>query len=257
MKSDRYVLYIALMSWLILNTAFSELRIWTDQTGKTLEAEYVATLGDKVVLRQPDGSEIRVSFDTLSKEDQKVAVLLAPPRIEIRVSTNTDRENTGRGGGKYGGFQVQKEAVQCDVEIQKTSSTPYEASLNAELYLFGKPENKDFYIVLDETQDPFSFAQEKKYSFSSAPVMLTQLEAGKQTGIEYEGYLAVVKDKSGAVLSVKSNKPLFEKNAEAIMGAKRGSTFDSEFNSIERSGEKGKNNPRKKMSHRKVPGRRF
>jgi hypothetical protein len=250
-------LQIALLSCFLYHTAPAEIRIWTDESGKKIEAEYVHTLGDKVILRQADGSELKVSLDTLSKKDQKYAVLQAPPRIEIKASIDTDRENTGFGNRRS--FQVQEESVQCKVEIKKTSPAPYEAPLRVELYLIGKPENKDFYTILEQSHSSFSFTQENeyKYSFVSDPVNLTQIEAGREKGIEYEGYLIVVKDKSGEALSMRASKTIFEKNATALMGSKKGIIFDEDFNQVSREETKENDKQRKKSGKRKIPGRKF
>ena len=49
-----------------------EYRIWQDASGKfKIKAEYVSYGVGKVKLRKEDGSEITVSVDKLSEEDQK------------------------------------------------------------------------------------------------------------------------------------------------------------------------------------------
>jgi hypothetical protein len=50
----------------------TELRAWTDaETGRTLEAEYVGVAFGKVKLRKADGTEVSVSVERLSKDDQE------------------------------------------------------------------------------------------------------------------------------------------------------------------------------------------
>lgn len=238
---------------------FSEYRIWTDQGGKQIEAELVRVVDDKVVLRKQDGAELKVSLDTLSKKDQKYAVLQAPPRIEIKVSTDMDRENKGYGGGRGSGFQIQKESVQLEVSLKKTSPAPYEAPLVSEVYLIGQSEQHDGYGILDRTVSKFKFTEENKnlHSYSSKTVELEQLEAGKQVGIEYEGYLAIVKDRTGAVLSMKCSKLIFEKNAEAIIDSQKGAVFDGEFNPVDPSKAKRGGDQKGRKPKRRLPGRRF
>lgn len=217
----------------LIGGARAELRIWTDKTGKTIEAEHVRTLSDKVVLRQADGTEIRVSLDTLSERDRKYAILQTPPRIEISVSTDADRSNTGYGNRR--GVQVQKETVSVEVKIRKSSPSPYEAPLEAELYLIGALENIDGYIILDKQREKFSFTADanNEHTFESQDVSLKQLEAGRQMGIDYKGYLIVVKDQTGGVLSMKCSKLAFEKNAEAILAGGKGAKFDADFKVVE------------------------
>jgi hypothetical protein len=244
----------------IVQTGFSEYRTWTDQKGKQIEAEFIRIMDDKVVLQTEDGEEIKVSLDTLSNKDRKYAALQTPPRIEIKVSTDMDRENTGHGGGrKSRAFQVQQETVQVEVTLKKTSSTPYEEPLESQVYLIGQPEQRDGYGILDRTVSRFRFTEESEnlHSYSSGTVELRQLEAGKQVGIEYEGYLAVVKDRTGAVLAMKCSRLVFEKNAEAIMEAQRGTIFDEDFNLVDSEKTKGAMGRRGQAGKHRIPGRRF
>ena len=47
-------------------------RTWSDNTGKfNIDAELVSIRDEKVVLRKPDGEEIRVPLPRLSKNDQQ------------------------------------------------------------------------------------------------------------------------------------------------------------------------------------------
>lgn len=223
-----------------LNVARAELRVWTDENGKKIEAEHVRTLTDQVVLRQSDGSEIRVSLDTLCERDRRYAILQTPPRIDISVSTDTDRSNTGY--GNRWSIQVQKESISVEASIRKSSSAPYEAPLRAELYLIGSPEQQDGYVILDKRAEPFSFSTENKnqHVFESRDIKLKQLEVGREIGIEYKGYLVAVRDKTGEVISLKCSKLDFEKNAETIMAGKKGSMYDSEFKPIKKKGSNKK-----------------
>lgn len=59
-------------------TARAEMRTWSDASGKfNVEAEFVAIDGEKVILRNADGKEIKVPLDKLSEEDQQAANELA------------------------------------------------------------------------------------------------------------------------------------------------------------------------------------
>ncbi len=263
MKKSTVVLLSGIVAINFSLSALAEMRIWTDETGKTIEAEHVRTLDDKVVLKLVDGSEIKVSLDTLTEKDRKYAILLAPPRVEIKVSVKNERDNKAVGRSNRGpGMQVQQESVQATVDIRKSSSAPYEAPLQSEVYLIGRPEQADYYMILNTSKSKFQFTTENKneHSYESGMVNLKQLEAGKQAGVEYEGYLAIVRDRNNEIIGMKCSKLVFEKNAEAIVGSKKGEVFDENFESVERKEAKeearqeaGKENQKK----RGFPGRRF
>lgn len=258
-KKAQLITFLSLIT--LVGASQAELRIWTDESGKTIEAEHVRTMDDKVVLKLADGSEIKVSLDTLKEKDRRYAILLAPPRVEIKVSAKTDRENTAVGPSSRGpGVQVQEERVQASVTIRKTSSAPYEAPMMSEVYLIGKPEQAGYYIVLDSSKSKFTFTTENKneHSYQGAMVNLKQLESGQQAGVEYEGYLAVVRDRTGDIIGMKCSKLAFEKNAEVIIGSSKGTVYDSDFKEVDRSEAKqAAKEESNKSSRRRLPGRRF
>lgn len=237
-------------------SAQAEMRIWTDEAGNAIEAEFVRTTGDKVVLKKADGDEIKVSLDTLSEKDRRYAILQAPPRIEISVSTDVDRSNK-TGGSNYGsGLQLQKENIVATVKIEKASSAPYEAPLVAEVYLIGEFEQSGNIVILDRTKSSFSFSGENagEHAFETREVSLKQLESGRQMGVEYKGYLAMVTDKKGTILEMKTNKLDFQKNADTIIGSVRGDAFDEDFNPLKRRAAKKEEQHSRR---RPLPGRRF
>jgi hypothetical protein len=240
----------------MVQAVHAELRVWTDSKGKSIEAEHVRTTTDKVVLRQSDGTELSVSLDTLSEKDRRYAILLAPPRIDISVSTDVDRSNKGYSRNVGPGMQVQQETIVAEVNIRKSSSAPYEAPLVSEVYLIGRPEQTDHYVILERADSRFRFTTENKneHTYSSSDVSLKQVESGRSTGLEFEGYLAVVRDKTGTILEMKCNKLDFQKNAEAILGSRRGTVFDEDFNPVDRKEAKREANKDRKY---RVPGRRF
>lgn len=260
MKNTTNALFTGLMAFSLTLPVFSEMRIWTDKTGKTIEAEHYRTLDDKVILKKADGSEVRVSLDTLTEKDRRYAILMTPPRVEISVSVDTDRENKGVGNSNRGpGYQVQQENVQAKVEVRKSSSAPYAAPLQSEVYLIGKSEQGEMYKVLDHSKSNFKFTTENKntHSFESDSVSLKQLESGQQMGIEYEGYLAIVRDRTGQILEAKSSKLIFQRNADSIIGSKKNDVFDKEFNLVNKEQVKKEVQSRKEKVRKRVPGRNF
>ena len=245
------------VAWLVLlvlayGSVRGELRVWTDEHGKTIEAEHVTTLSDQVVLRRADGTEVRVSLDTLSEKDRAYAVLKTPPRLDISVSPKQNRSNS-RGAKGRPGSQVTDEAIIVAASIKKSSPSPYDATLRAELFVLGGAPNHDGYMILDVTTDEFNLSASSPHSFDSNEINLRQVEYREKRGVEYEGYLLVVRDANGDIISKKTSKLAFEKNAAAILEGKTGTVFDDEFGVVkQRAKPAPQKNPKKPL-----PGRRF
>lgn len=244
MKVKLSLLCLALNAMLV-GAVYAELRIWTDKGGKTIEAEHVRTLTNEVVLRRTDGTEIRVSLDTLSERDRKYAILQTPPRISINVSIDADRSNTGVNRQA----QIQEEEVQAEVTIEKTSSSPYEVPLRATVVLIGEPEQSDHCIILNKQNENFSFSEGSEVRFKSGKISLRQLESGRERGVEYKGYIVAIMDKAGDILELKCSKLEYKKNAEALLSGSRGTVYDENYNVVGQKKNPNKqsqpNNPKK------------
>ena len=243
----------AILFVLLAQAAPAEYRMWVDKEGSAIEAEHVRTTADQVVLRKRDGSQIRVKLDALSDQDRQLAYKLAPLEVEIDASVKVDRSNTGYSTRIGGGMQVQEETVDAAIAIRKTSTAPYEGPLSCELFILGSPEQSDGYIVVERATERFEFSAANKYhhSFEPGPIRLRQLETGHGRGIEYEGYLCVVRDAAGTPVAAKASNGEFRENAEAILDARRGDVFDEDFRPQERRSD----SQRRKTGV--LPGRRF
>ncbi len=214
----------------------AEYRLWTDKAGKTIEAEHVITLDTKVVLRMQDGTELRILLDSLCEADRREAILLRPPRVEIIVSAKVDRANEAVGLGRRDLAQAQTESIAATVTIKKASPAPYDAPLASEIVLLGLTGKTEQHVILERLATNFTFevAGRSEASYATQPVSLRRLEAGRQVGIEYDGYLCIVRDRKGDILEMKCSKALFREHAETILAAKRGTLFDSGFLPVDR-----------------------
>ena len=116
-------------------STFAESRIWTDAKGNTIEAEFVLLTGDKALLKQVDGNELKVSLHTLSEDDRIFILKKSPPRLELDVNLDIKRSNDTHNFRP--GFQIQTESMTAKVVVRKTGTTPYDAPLFSEIFLIG------------------------------------------------------------------------------------------------------------------------
>lgn len=228
--------WTALSIALAVSVAQAEYTIWTDANGRSIEAEHVKTINDKVLLRMSDGRELTVSLNSLSESDVQRAMVLQPPKLDIKVSAKNSRSNQSlREYGWASRHQIQEESICVNVELAKSGSTPYTALLKAELYVIG--ERDSGFIILDRTLSDFTYQgnDSKTHSFSSSKVELVKMEGGKH-GAEYDGYLLVVKDISGNVIATKASKREYESRADAILLLDRGAKVDENYSVEEEMG---------------------
>jgi len=225
MKKNNTFVFLAAVMILSISSAQAEYRVWTDNTGKTIEAELLKVVGNVAVLKKSDGEYLRVSMSSLSKKDLHYIELTQPPKVEISVSkVKENRSLFSRFRG------VGQEEVQVSVKIRKISPPPYSGKLSAILLVIGRNIRTDEYVVLDRIRTTFNFTPENSntYEFSSPKVRLTHSESGIEYGGEYEGYLVGVLGPDKRLIAAKGSRALFEEHAEELITLKRGVIFNDE-----------------------------
>jgi hypothetical protein len=209
-------------------------REWTDKNGTTVKAEYVRTEVESVILRREDGTELKVSMQSLSEPDLQFVRLQTPPRILINMEPSVDTYTVGYlGNGGYD-YTVKYQVVEPSVLLRKTSTEPYEAPLEMEVILLGRIREVRRYIVIDNSVVSFKFTGKQSYevNYIGYPVDLRQIRGSWRSGVEYEGYLVLIRDSMGRLVAVKSNKISLEQNAEGLSGAQTGSMLTDQWKVI-------------------------
>lgn len=234
MKITVILLLTVVASFSMGDPAPDTLRKWTDRDGKTVKAEYVRTEVESVVLRREDGSEFRVSMKSLSEKDIEFVRLQTPPRILINMEPSVDTYTVGYLGNDGYDYTVKYQVVEPSVLLRKTSTEPYEAPLEMEVILLGRIREVDRYIIIDSAVISFTFAGKQSYevTYEGYPVDLRQISGSWRSGVEYEGYLVMIRDSRGKLVATKASKIALEKNATELAGAQVGSMLTDQLKVI-------------------------
>lgn len=221
-------------------SALAEFRIWTDRNGNMLEAELAGTEGKSVVLKKRDGSKLVLSPLVLSDDDQqylkgKVSDELfdpeldaldmeKPPRLEIAFKKITDANNN-LNTSSYRDIDLYSE-----VSITKRNREPYSGKMKAEVYVIGVCDRKDQLVLLDMAKHEFSFDDgHQETSFQTGHITIREDRYDANWSTEYEGYLVVILDEAGKVMTTKSSSPKFEQNYARIAKFKKGTFFTKRY----------------------------
>lgn len=234
MKTTKAITVLAaLTATFVCSSAHAESRIWTDTTGKTIEAEQVNVMNDQVLLRLMDGREIRVSLDALSAADRRKAMLNQPPTLDLKVTAKTSRSNSSMAdAGRRSRVQIEEESTQVTVAVQKTSSAAYELPLNAVLYVMG--ERGDGQLeVLNKVSTTLTYSEKgQEFELKSDAFESVKRQAGERQ-TEYTGWLVTVLDSSGEVVAIKSSKREYMENSEELLAANEGTAFDRDYSILQ------------------------
>jgi len=220
MESKKIKLFI-LFIFFIVPTLWGEFRIWKDQAGNTFEGEYVSQTLLTVVLQDRTGKTVRVPINKLSEEDQKFLTTSIAPELELLFSKNQDRRKS------YWGTYSDVTMV-CRITVNKVSAPAYTARLTVTLVIVGKNERRRNYLILDKAQEEFDFVEAKSFSLKGKKFTMRQSTSSDDI-TKYIGFLAVVTDKKGEIIAIKSNRKEFITEKDTLLKAKRGDSFDRKF----------------------------
>ena len=213
---------LCLLVLFIATSSFSEFRIWRDQKGNSVEAELVTLNATMVVIKDRDGKTFKFAPSKLSIEDQKYLKNAIPPRMDIEFKKVMDRVNTSH---NYSA----RVTLECEVTVTKKEQRAFDKDLKVTLMVFGESQRYRDIIVMDKTEASFSFRSSREFTMNAGLISMYQDKYDNSSGVKYEGYLAVVQDKSGKVLLVKSSRKSFEDEVAALLKFNKKDRFSKEL----------------------------
>ena len=207
-------------------------RTWTRLDGKTLEAEFTTFVAGKVSLKTPKGKLLKIPLAQFSATDQSYIQLQMPPRLELDFSKKTKQRRFPAVDSRSAAALTPRSFYYTfTAKIKQTSTLQYDHELTAEFFAIGMEVDGDKRILLDYQTRSFFLADgsNSTFEFSGKTVEVYDYLTGfdyRRRGTKYKGYLIVVTDERGEVITVKAPiKNLFE-NLENLRKVPVGKTFD-------------------------------
>ena len=153
-------------------------RAWIMADGRTFEAEFVAVIGGKVVLKSSRGKIIKVPKERMSGEDLKFIQLEMPPDLDISFSKQSTQRVYPHSRGNRP-IPTQYNYI-FSATIKQTSTKDYDQELTVELFTVGAEVGGDNYILLDRQKGSFAPTREnqRSYRLESETVTVTDYLVG-------------------------------------------------------------------------------
>jgi hypothetical protein len=195
----------------------SKERVWTLNDGKSFEAEYIASIGDKVVVKPPGGNESKILLSRFSASDRAYMEVLRPPTLKVSVSKKEQAVYSiidGVSSGNVIAYDYTYTGF-----VKQTSATTYNHELTVEFFAIGKERYGDKYILLDRQESRFVPSRENQFThrFTGNTVRhpyFTLYEI--ERGVEDSDSLIVVTDKRGEIIAHKASAKWLYENFEAL-----------------------------------------
>jgi hypothetical protein len=224
----------------------SAFRLWSTADGKSVEAEYVSTMGDEVVLKTAKGKQIRVPADLLADADQKYIALSNPPKLSvdfIKKSNNLlSRYPLSPSEIKWNRPPPKVNEWKFGARARQTSAGTYGYPLNIEYFAVGQQlldPNK--YILLDRQFSTFTPSRENKLSheFQGEPIEMVEFNLREEfRGRKYAENLVLVTDELGEIVAYSSSAKWLYEYREKLKQLPVGSYMDDQCNRVYPTGPK-------------------
>jgi len=219
------------------NLAVAEMHQWTIQ-GKSVRAKYVMTINKKIILKTKEGKQIRVSFSSLSKEDQTYLELLQPPSLKINFTKTTKQRIFPPNIREDEPPKAQY--MTFFVNITQTSTQKYRHKMVVEYFAFGQEINGKRKVFLGhETRSFFLKGYGDSFRFQGItyelPKYHLKVKHAKKPedeewlpyrGIRYGGFLVIIKDKTGKIIASKASSKKYLHYIENLRKLHAGCFFD-------------------------------
>jgi len=181
----------------------TKMRTWTLNNGKSVEAELVLQMGDKAVLKNARGKQVKVPLSELSAGDLDYLELASPPPLKITFLKELER------------FKFEIIPLMSDmpvftkftggVKIEKTNKKPYTKKLKVELFTIASEMDGNNYILMDRVEGEFTPSKEngERFELWGNGFYLRDYQdgAGYRRGERLKGHMVVITDERGIVVA--------------------------------------------------------
>ncbi len=210
----------------------AEMRTWTSSDGKTFEAEYVSSSGDKMILKDARGKIKKIPRAQLSPEDIAYIELSNPPEFKVDFFQQSNQLIIKMPPSNYFAQLPPPKILNYvfGAKIKQISSKKYNHTLRIEFFAIGTEVWGNKFILFDRQESAFTPGKEndRSHKFSSEKTIRTiQYDLrGASRGRKYHGNLVTVKDERGEIIAYSASNSWLYDNIENLKQLPLGAYFD-------------------------------
>jgi hypothetical protein len=214
---------------LISHISAAEGRIWALSGGEKYKAEFVLVMGDKVVLKNSEGEQVKIQLARFSAEDRLFIELANPPHLEISFRRKSNQKYFS---SRFTTTLLPEIQINTfGVRIKQRSAGAYKHELLVEFCAIGKERAGNRFILLDRYESSFTLSTENQCSHEcwGRAVELDQYEIfyiTRPRGKKYDGHLIVVTDARGEQIAVQGSHDWLLENIENLKRVPIGAYMD-------------------------------
>lgn len=215
-------------------------RLWAMRDGSQFEGEYVALLGDKLVLKDSRGRQKKVSISSVSPEDMEYIELSNPPDFSLDFvklsSAVMDRYQLSPKEIDWGRELPRVNDYTFGAKVRQTGARPYNHELELEYFALAQEHSGNAYVLMDHGSSSFTPSEdnERSHAFRSDREIefRTYVHQDVTRGIKFAESLVLLKDKRGKVVEYKASSPWLWEHLAALRQLPIGAYLNDECQRI-------------------------
>ncbi len=214
-------------------------RLWSSADGRTMEAEYVAVMGDQVVLKTRKGRQKKLPLSILSEADRAFVELENPPKFDLNFA-KTSKQIQPPPTSPFLDQQPRPMRIfdyTFGVKMHPRGRFEYDHELTVEYFAIANQVDGNNYILLEHQESRFTPGEENQgsHSFSGDPVRVVSSALrfdNPMRGAEYGGYLILVTDERGRIIGYSTSHDWLYEIREQLRKIPAGRNFDTNGNRV-------------------------
>lgn len=225
--------------------ARGEMRTWTSLPGKTVEAEYVKIAFDDVVLKDANGTEIKVPLDLFSGEDLKYIELANPPKLSLDFMKSANQDFVPDTPFDTGGPLPESPTLliyQFGARVKQQDVKTYEYPLELEIYAFTQQryDPDKYHLICRTKSEPFVMSSNngRRFEFTcphqhnvlSYTLYVNYLSWEELRGEKFAESLILVRDERGEIIAYNTTKNWIFNNLDKLQELPVGAWLDKDCN---------------------------
>ena len=214
-------------------TSYAEMRTWTLVSGETVEGDYDGTVFEQVILRDHDGTEIRIPLDRISAGDRTYIDLVTPPELKVDFLQSAEQVFVKPSPMWADNSPVSMMHYKLGARVRQLSTAAYRHNLTVEIYAIARQvyDPDKYHLVLKWSSEPFRLdvAEDRRLQIQCPRVVKLAeflLTGEYPRGQSFAESVVVVRDERGMVVACQASKKWLSAHIDRLTALPEGAWFN-------------------------------
>ena len=208
--------------------------LWSRPNGNQFEAEFIAVIGGKAILKTTRGKQLKIPLDQLTAEDREHIGLIKPPKFTVDFIKLTKSQNSRYEMSPYNPtLPPRANDFTFGAKLKQRGSGDYPHKLTVEYFAIGRQLlGKNKYVLIDRQSSTFTPTKEndRSFSFKGEPIEIIEYTNEhfdtEPRGNRPSGNLVTVTDERGQIIQYSASSSWLWENIDRLKQLPIGAYMD-------------------------------